>query len=275
NTAYDDVDTDLDELFMNFSHKDRESRTSGYYCYKRSKDDDYDDYDDYEEADFNLVIAMSGASPFANCPELEYIEVDPQNKTFKSIDGVLFTKARYTEYETEDDSLLALIEYPQAMKCEDYTIPENVVSIGSGDGILSLLEDPYKEFAFYDCPDLNNVHMSDDVDFIREGEFGKCPNLTIYSSADSCAVDYAEYYGINNVITDPVLLGDVTGDNNVTVKDTLIIMRHVVGAAQLNDKQLPFADANKDKKVSAADAFIIQRFAVGYDMGYDIGKPID
>ena len=80
---------------------------------------------------------------------------------------------------------------------------------------------------------------------------------------------------ILEVITDPVLLGDVTGDNNVTVKDTLIIMRHVVGAAQLNDKQLPFADANKDKKVSAADAFIIQRFAVGYDMGYDIGKPID
>jgi len=261
NTAVDNVDTDIDELFNNFSSKESKCRStkaaSGGFS--------------------SVTISSPGASPFANCPDLEYIEVDPLNKKYRSIDGVLFTRARFARYDTEDENLLALVQYPQARKNKDYTIPENIVFIGTGLDDISLLEDPYREFAFYDCPYLRTVNIPDEVIFIRDGEFGKCPDLTICANADSYAADYADNNDINCIINDiePVLLGDVTGDDNITVKDTLTIMRHIVGAATLKDKLLSFADVNKDNKISTVDAFIIQRYVIGIDMGYDIGKPLE
>ncbi len=263
NTSYDSIDTDMDEFFDdNFSFSDKYNKVS------KSK---------VSRGGFivtEITLSSPGASPFADCPDLEYIGVDPENKRFKSIDGVLFTKALYARYNTDDESLLALIQYPQAKRCEDYYLPENVVYIGSDLTDLSLINDPHREFAIFDCPYLKNVYLTNDILFIRNGEFGECPELVIHAEEDSYPLYYAEQHDLNYSINElcDAVYGDVTGNGRITAADTLYIMRYLVGFSDFSERQLILADVDGNNKVTTFDAFLVQRYALGFDVGYDVGK---
>lgn len=66
---------------------------------------------------YNCDNYMSGS--FCGCTSLEEINVDEDNKTYKSIDGVVFTKDGKT-----------LVTYPNGKKDETYTVPEGTETIG-------------------------------------------------------------------------------------------------------------------------------------------------
>ena len=87
---------------------------------------------------------------FSTCYKLQKIEVDPNNKYFTSIDGVL-----YNHDKTK------LISCPNL---SEYTIPSSVKIIG--------------EYAFQGCKNLKSVTIPNSVEIIEEGAFSYCDGLT-------------------------------------------------------------------------------------------------
>ena len=115
-----------------------------------------------------------GRYVFSNSDSLCKIEVDSENKYYKSIDGVLFDKAGET-----------LILYPSGGKC-DYYIPEGVKKIGSYSfyerSKIVKLNIPNTvlnigEMAFYCCKSLKEVLLPDALQTIGERAFESCDSL--------------------------------------------------------------------------------------------------
>ena len=58
------------------------------------------------------------------------------------------------------------------------------------------------------------------------------------------------------------LLGDVNGDGEITIVDSTILQKYIVGQTTLDDETLNVADENKDGAVTVVDATLIQKFVV-------------
>ncbi len=98
---------------------------------------------------------------FEGCISLTGITVDSNNKTYCSIDGVLFNKDETT-----------LILYPAGKQSAEYTIPDSVTTIGSG--------------AFEYCRSLTSVIIPDSVTSIGGWVFYSCSyKLTSISFIDT------------------------------------------------------------------------------------------
>lgn len=64
-----------------------------------------------------------------------------------------------------------------------------------------------------------------------------------------------------NKSEDPVdILGDVDGDDKVSIMDATLVQRHIVQLTLIDEERLSCADTDKDGKVSIMDATTIQRF---------------
>ena len=152
-----------------------------------------------------------GIGAFAICSGLTEINVDENNTTYSSIDGVLFNKS-----QTE------LIQYPGG-KQGAYTIPNSVTSIGGSafencSGLTSVTipnsVTKIEDYAFYGCTGLTSVTINsnaimsksysssskmsdifgtqvksytigDSVTFIRGGAFENCKGLTSITIGNS------------------------------------------------------------------------------------------
>jgi hypothetical protein len=89
--------------------------------------------------------------PFWNCPSLKTISVSAQNRQYKDIDGVLFTKDGKT-----------LLVYPAGGKTA-YMIPEGVATIEGA--------------AFRYCKSLASITIPASVTSIGEHTFANCSSL--------------------------------------------------------------------------------------------------
>ena len=65
-------------------------------------------------------VTEIGSTAFENCPNITAINVDPANKNYTSVDGVLFTKDMKT-----------LIKYPAGKTASSYVIPDGVKEISA------------------------------------------------------------------------------------------------------------------------------------------------
>jgi len=90
---------------------------------------------------------------FSGCEKLKVIEVDSNNTTFKTVDGVL--------YSFDETNLLA---YPAGKLDKSFIIPDGVTSIGNS--------------AFYNCTSLNSVTIGNGVTSIGDQAFSYCDSLT-------------------------------------------------------------------------------------------------
>ena len=97
-------------------------------------------------------VTSIGAWPFSDCINLNAIEVNPDNTTFSSADGVLYNKDKTT-----------LIRYPPAKANTTFSIPDSVITIGQG--------------AFGGCNNLVNVTIPNSVISIGEWAFSRCTSL--------------------------------------------------------------------------------------------------
>ena len=92
------------------------------------------------------------AGCFRGCTQLEEIVVDPKNRYFKSMNGIMFNKNKSN-----------LLCYPTGIEGETYEIPDSV----------RIIED----WAFADAKHLKKVIIPDSVERIGEGAFFHCENL--------------------------------------------------------------------------------------------------
>lgn len=113
------------------------------------------------------------------CYGLTEIQVNSKNKTYVSIDGVLFTRSMDT-----------VVAYPAGRENSVYTIPDDVYSIGS--------------WAFGTCYYLTKINIPDSVKQIQEGAFCGCTKLisaTIPNGVVKIERDtFAHCYSLSSVI---------------------------------------------------------------------------
>ena len=113
---------------------------------------------------------------FSNCTSLNSINVDKDNQSYSSEDGILFDKEKKK-----------LITYPAGKKEKEYNIPSSVTSIGAGTfyGCRSLtrIEIPSSVtsiecLAFYGCTSLTSIEIPSSVTRIAAQVFYGCTSLT-------------------------------------------------------------------------------------------------
>ena len=135
-------------------------------------------------------VTSIGRGAFCDCSSLTSIEVDPQNSSYRSIDGNLYSKDGKT-----------LIQYAIGKSEKIFAIPNSVTSIG--------------EYAFSHCSSLTSVTIPNGVTSIGWGAFSGCYSLTSIIIPDSvtsigeCAFSDCRYLK-NITIPDSVIsIGEV------------------------------------------------------------------
>lgn len=153
-----------------------------------------------------------------NSKSLKNIHVSENNKTFCSIDGVLFSKEigkaeftvnyainnqfKYKVYNVSEKGIF-LLEYPAGRTETEYTVPENVVGISSGAFRTNtylksiLLPDDLVymgEQAFAGCIWLERIVIPEKVGFLSNGIFAQCLFLKeVYISKNIEAVCWTAF----------------------------------------------------------------------------------
>ena len=92
------------------------------------------------------------ANPFIRCSKLTKINVNKNNKTYISIDGILFTKSKKT-----------LVIYPLGKKNSAYSVPKTVYKIA--------------ENAFSESSSIRTIKMTNSVKRIEDNAFAHCYRL--------------------------------------------------------------------------------------------------
>ena len=105
------------------------------------------------------AVSHIGEEAFFACGSLAAIRVKGGNKSFCSVDGVLYNRSK-----TE------LILYPHARQ-GSFTVPEGVKTVSA--------------FAFYNCPGLTEVKLPESLTAIEDSAFNHCTSLSAVTIPDS------------------------------------------------------------------------------------------
>lgn len=166
-------------------------------------------------------LTSIGDGAFSGCAALATFDVSEENRFFRSVDGVLFTKDGKT-----------LVRYPADKAATEYAIPDGVETIAPGafeycaaltaisipDGVVEIgdmafngckslesltLPDgvkPIGEYALTECDALRTVRTGDGLETIGRRAFGvggkQAVALTVYGPAGSVAEEYARENGL-------------------------------------------------------------------------------
>ena len=71
------------------------------------------------------------------------------------------------------------------------------------------------------------------------------------------------------IFADDFVLGDVTGDKQVTADDLTLLSRHVAKIEELTGDALAAADVNRDRQVDANDLTVMSRFVASIILSFD------
>lgn len=117
-------------------------------------------------------LSTLGEAAFSKCTSMEEYYVDPENTSFKSIDGVLYNYS-------------SLAYFPAALTGE-FTIPDNTTSIGSYAFSYSKLSNVtipesvkiIYSYSFFQADSLTSIVIPPRVESIPSATFFSCDNLT-------------------------------------------------------------------------------------------------
>ena len=112
------------------------------------------------------------------------------------------------------------------------------------------------------APRKTNEELAQEV--IR-GEWGNGEDRKIRLTA--AGYDYAAVQAIVSRIMAElrIMLGDIDGDGRISAADARLVLRAAVGLEILTEDQLKAADFDKDGKITAADARLILRKSIGLE----------
>ena len=120
-------------------------------------------------------VTSIGDEIFSGCKNLQEIKVAKNNRGYKAIDGVLYTK-----------DLRTIICYPEGKKDEKFVIPLGVMNLGDyafqwcdnlREIVLPLGATNIGCYTFFNCDNLREITIPSTVTNISEGGFGFCENL--------------------------------------------------------------------------------------------------
>ena len=138
---------------------------------------------------------------FSNCKELVSINVDENNSTYTSVDGVLYTKTRG-----------GIVQFPAGKELESYIIDNNVEyilnnafygcdnlkSITLGNNVKSI-----GEYSFMYCSNLTDINIPSSLEEIKYNSFGVCSNLSnIYIPANVQKIGSIAFHMCYNLTID-------------------------------------------------------------------------
>jgi hypothetical protein len=98
-------------------------------------------------------VTSIGQQTFNGCSKLTAIDVNGDNTTYRSNDGILYNKAQTT-----------LVTYPVGKTDASFTIPNNVTTVGT--------------YAFYNSASLTSIIISTNITAIEASAFENCRGLT-------------------------------------------------------------------------------------------------
>lgn len=151
-----------------------------------------------------------------------------------------------------------IIENTDVSKCFKFTPSQSgsltFYSTGSSDTLGRLLDSNMVELAYNDDNEEDrNFRISYNVN-ARETYVLQ---IGAFNSSDE-----AFNVTFNFEPNKETLLGDVNGDGEITIVDSTILQKYIVGQTTLDDETLNVADVNKDGAVTVVDATLIQKFVV-------------
>ena len=164
--------------------------------------------------------------------------------------------------------------------------------------IINCAVDSIGAYAFYNCTGLQEVKIHKNVPSIGSHAFWNCPKLKdiyIYNPVCNIANSYetisgsaiihgydgstAQMYAGNFNRTfmliedEPIYLGDVDGDGDVSIIDATLIQRHIASIPVFAYNE-SVADTDGDGSVTILDVTMIQRWLAGLKCPEGIGEPI-
>ena len=206
-----------------------------------------------------LLIAVASTTAMAETyfsdGEFEFVKTDKGNGLITLCE---LTDARVTvpnfilEYPIAGIGDYAFMNMPTL---RSISMPLSIVTIG--------------EYAFAENTQLLIVRIPRYCDQIASTAFANSPNVIIAADEDSYAAQYAEDMGIDFIVSDDYIIGDVNGDGNLTIRDVTCIQLKLVDKMEFDNKQMALADVNGDGKVSIRDATYIQMYKVGMISSFD------
>ena len=215
---------------------------------------------------------------FSGCKALTDVRL-PEG--LKEISASLFFACTSLKEITLPESVTAIgwYAFTGCEKLERIDLPELLTSIGNNafESCASLknitLPEGVTELGmsvFYGCAALQSITIPASVKSIRNN-VGIPDQTVIYGYAGSYAQQWAAEKGRTFVAlegpADAGIRGDVNGDGRVTAADARLALRKAVGLEQYADGSAQFlaCDADGNGKVTAADARKILRAAVGLE----------
>ena len=215
-------------------------------------------------------VTSIGDEAFSCCTGLTSISVDSDNSVYDSRNNC------NAIIETATNTLIN--------GCKSTVIPDSLTSIGNQafygctgltsvtipDGVTTI-----GLWAFYRCTGLTSVSIPDSVTSIGKYSLGynmryekieKIDGFTIYGVPGSAAEQYANDNGFTFIEWEDAMIGDVTGDGNITISDVTAIQCHVAELELLTEEQLSAADTNGDGEINIADATHLQMYLAEYDV---------
>lgn len=151
-----------------------------------------------------------------------------------------------------------IIEDTNVSKCFKFTPSQSgsltFYSTGSRDTFGRLLDSDMKELAYNDD---NEEDMNFRISYNVNARETYVLQIGAYGLSDE-----AFNVTFNFEPNKETLLGDVNGDGEITIVDSTILQKYIVGQTTLDDETLNVADVIKDGAVTVVDATLIQKFVV-------------
>ena len=199
-------------------------------------------------------VTSIGESAFESCSKLRSINIPDGITSIK--DSTFRNCTSLTSIDIPDGvTIIGDRAFYYCYSLKSIEIPEGVTSIGAD--------------AFENCNSLVSIVIPKTLTDINDFAFDRCDALeNVYftgSEAQWKSIKigiYNEALLKANVIFDyvRVILGDVSGDREVDMKDILLIRQSMVGLAEVD---LRSADVNRDGEVNIKDVLMIRKYIVG------------
>ncbi len=202
--------------------------------------------------DIPLNVKSIQGNTFNGCKDLESINVNEENLTYSSLEGVLFSKDKKT-----------LIFYPCGKKDTEYFIPNEVTTINSSSfSYITALETVIISGNITDLPSnfsgctaLKIIVVPDSVTTVNDFIFYGSDFTKIYTHKNSVFENRAKE-NTYKAYTDDVIfyLGDMDGDKIIEKSDSASVIRKAFDASSVTGTEKYIADANCDNAVDILDA---------------------